>query len=168
MAYLFITINQIITNYNRITVDRIIEKKTWNTKRLLTIGGIAAIVLLIAGSIYFTSGKSKLDVDTERLTISTITRGPFQERIPINGVVYPLTTIFLDASDAGTVEQKYVEDGAILKKGDPIIRLSDPDLELQLAGQKETVLYAQNPNADIAHNQAGAKYHSKIAEYGGC
>ena len=134
-------------------MDRIIEKKTWNTKRLLTIGGITAIVLLIAGSIYFTSGKSKLDVDIERLTISTITKGPFQENIPVNGTVMPLTTIYLDASDGGRVEQKYVEDGANLKVGDPIIRLSNTDLELRLADE-ETQVYNTQTQMEISHNNA--------------
>jgi HlyD family secretion protein len=134
-------------------VDRIIEKKTWNTKRLLTIGGITAIVLLIAGSIYFTSGKSKLDVDTERLTISTITKGPFQENIPVNGTVMPLTTIYLDASDGGRVEQKFVEDGANLKVGDPIMRLSNTDLQLRLADE-ETAVYAAQTQMEISHNNA--------------
>jgi HlyD family secretion protein len=142
-------------------VDRIIEKKTWSTKRLLTIAGITGIVLLIAGSIYFTSGKSKLDVDTERLTISTITKGPFQENIPVNGVVMPLTTIFLDASDGGRVEEKYVEDGAMLKKGDPILRLSNTDLELALAGQ-ETSVYGQQIQMQISHNAAQQNTISKL------
>jgi len=134
-------------------VDRVIEKKTWNTKRLLTIAGITGIVLLIAGSIYFTSGKSKLDVDTERLTISEIKRGPFQEFIPINGVVMPLTTFYIDATDGGRVEEKFVEDGAVLKKGDPILRLSNNDLELTLAGQ-ETSVYGQQIQMQISHNNA--------------
>lgn len=142
-------------------MDRIIEKKTWSTKRLLTIAGITGIVLLIAGSIYFTSGKSKLDVDTERLTISTITKGPFQENIPVNGVVMPLTTIFLDASDGGRVEEKYVEDGAMLKKGDPILRLSNTDLELALAGQ-ETSVYGQQIQMQISHNAAQQNTISKL------
>ena len=134
-------------------MDRKIEKKTWNTKRLLTIGGITLLILLIGGAIYSTSGKSKLDVDVDRLTISEIKRGPFQEFIPINGMVLPLTTIYLDAADGGRVEQKYVEDGAILKKGDPIIRLSDPDLELQLASQ-QTAVTGQQIQMQIAHNDA--------------
>lgn len=158
MAYLFITVNKI---YKRITVDRIIEKKTWNTKRLLTIGGITALVLLIAFVIYSTSGKSKLDVDPERLTISTITRGPFQENIPVNGVVMPLTTIYLDASDGGRVEEKYVEDGAMLKKGQPILRLSNTDLELQLASQ-ETGVYGQQIQMQISHNAAAQNTISKL------
>jgi HlyD family secretion protein len=142
-------------------VDRVIEKKTWSTKRLLTIAGITGIVLLIAGSIYFTSGKSKLDVDTERLTISTITKGPFQENIPVNGVVMPLTTIYLDASDGGRVEQKYVEDGATLKKGEPIIRLSNTDLELSLANE-ETAVYANQTQMQISHNQAQQNTITKL------
>ncbi|HEY4325519.1 MAG TPA: efflux RND transporter periplasmic adaptor subunit [Mucilaginibacter sp.] len=142
-------------------MDRIIEKRTWSTKRLLTIAGITGIVLLIAGSIYFTSGKSKLDVDTERLTISTITKGPFQENIPVNGVVMPLTTIFLDATDGGRVEQKYVEDGAILKIGDPIIKLSNTDLELSLANE-ETAVYANQTQMQISHNQAQQNTITKL------
>jgi HlyD family secretion protein len=142
-------------------VDRVIEKKTWNTKRILTIAGITGIVLLIAGSIYFTSGKSKLDVDTERLTISEVTKGPFQENIPVNGTVMPLTTIFIDASDGGRVEEKYVEDGAILKKGDPILRLSNTDLELRLANE-ETSVYGNQTQMQISHSQAQQNTISKL------
>ncbi|MBN8851758.1 MAG: efflux transporter periplasmic adaptor subunit [Sphingobacteriales bacterium 50-39] len=120
-------------------MDRVIPKKTWTTKRLMTIGGISALVLLIAGSFYFTSGKSKLNVDTERITISDITKGPFQESIPQNGTVLPLTTIYLITPDGGRVEEKYVEDGAILKAGDPILRLSNTDLELNLSNQMTNV-----------------------------
>ena len=120
-------------------MDRVIPKKRWTTKRLMTIGGISALVLLIAGSFYFTSGKSKLNVDTERITISDITKGPFQESIPQNGTVLPHTTIYLVTPDGGRVEQKYVEDGAILKKGDPILRLSNTDLELNLSNQMTNV-----------------------------
>jgi len=120
-------------------VDRVIPKKTWTTKRLMTIGGISALVLLIAGSFYFTSGKSKLNVDTERITISDITKGPFQESIPENGTVMPLITYYLVTPDGGRVEQKYVEDGAILKEGDPILRLSNTDLELNLSNQMTNV-----------------------------
>ena len=54
----------------------------------------------------------------------------FQENIPVNGIVLPLTTIYLDAMEGGRVEEKYVEDGAMMKKGQPILRLSNTDLEL--------------------------------------
>lgn len=142
-------------------MDRKIEKKTWNSKRILTIAGITGIILLVGGSIYFTSGKSKLDVDTERITVSTITKGPFQEFIPVNGTVMPLTTIFLDATEGGEVEQKYVEDGAMLKKGDPILKLSNVDEELNLATQ-ESAVFAEQTQMQISRNNASQATITKL------
>ena len=120
-------------------MDRVVVKKKWSTKRILTIAGIAGIVLLIGASYYFTSGKSRLNVDTERITISEITKGPFQENIPVNGIVLPVTTIYLDAVEGGRVEELFVEDGAIMKKGQPILRLANTDLELSLSNQETAV-----------------------------
>ena len=134
-------------------MDRVIQKKTWTTKRVLTIAGIAAIVLLIAGSIYFTSGGNKLNVQTDRITISEVTKGPFQVTIPVNGVVMPVSTIYLDAMEGGRVEEKYVEDGTVMKKDQPIMRLSNTDLELSLVNQ-ETSVYNLLTQMQIARNAA--------------
>jgi HlyD family secretion protein len=153
VACVFVTNTKIIIKYKRTTVDRKIEKRTWNRKRILTIVGITALVALIAGAIYSAGGKSKLDVDTERLTISTVTKGKFQENIPVNGTVMPLTTIYLPATDGGRVEEKFVEDGAVLKAGDPIMKLSNTELELSLANQ-ETLVYANQTQMQISHNNA--------------
>ncbi|MFN2457941.1 MAG: efflux RND transporter periplasmic adaptor subunit [Chitinophagaceae bacterium] len=120
-------------------MDRVIAQKKWSKKRILTIAGIAGLVLLIAGSIFFTSGKSRLNVDPERITISEVKKGPFQEFIPVNGVVLPVTTIYLDAIEGGRVEEKFVEDGAMVTKNQAILRLSNTDLELSLANQETAV-----------------------------
>src|SRR5919107_5225258 len=120
-------------------MDRVIQKKKWSAKRIMMITGITLIVLLIVLSFYYTSGKSRLNVDTERITISEIKKGPFTDNIPVNGVVLPLTSIYLDAIEGGRVEEKYVEDGAIMKKGQPILRLSNTDLELSLSNQETAV-----------------------------
>ena len=134
-------------------MDRVIAKKKWTSKRILTIAGITAIAFLIAASYYFTSGKSRLNVDTERITISEVKMGPFQVTIPINGVVLPQTSIYLDAQEGGRVEQKFVEDGATMQEGQPIIRLSNPDLELSLANQ-ETSVFNVLTQMQIARNNA--------------
>jgi HlyD family secretion protein len=157
VACVFVSTSQILIY----TVDRVIQKKKWSTKRLITIAGVAGVVVLIAGSVFFTSGKSKLNVDTERITISEVKKGAFQEFIPVNGVVLPLTTIYLDAIEGGRVEEKYVEDGANLTKGDPIIRLSNTDLELNLANQ-ETAVYAAQTQMQISHNSATSSTINKL------
>lgn len=142
-------------------MDRIIKKKKWSSKRILTIAGIGGVALLIAASIYFTSGKSKLNVDAERITISEVKNGPFQEFIPVNGVVLPLTTIYLDAVEGGRVEEKYVEDGSFVKKGQPILRLSNTDIELSLVNQ-QTSVYNLLTQMQISRNAAQQNTVNKL------
>lgn len=120
-------------------MDRVIKKKKWNQKRILTIAGIAALVFLISASVFFASGKSRLNVAVERITISEVNENAFQEFIPVNGTVQPIATIYLDALEGGRVEEKYIEDGAVVEKGQPIMRLSNTDLELSLANQETAV-----------------------------
>jgi HlyD family secretion protein len=142
-------------------VDRIRVKKYWNRKRILTIGGIAGLLILIGASYYFTSHKSRLNVDPERITISEVKQGIFQENIPVTGVVLPVTTIYLDALEGGRVEEKYVEDGAIMKKGEPILRLSNTDLELSLVNQ-ETSVYNLLTQMQISQNAARQNTITKL------
>jgi HlyD family secretion protein len=142
-------------------VDRVIAKKRWSKKRILTIAGIVGIVVLIAASYYYTSGGSKLNVDMERITVSPVTKGSFQENIPVNGVVLPLTTIYLDAVEGGRVEEKYVDDGAMMKKDQPILRLSNTDLQLGLVTQ-QTNVYNLLTQMQISKNAAQQNTVSKL------
>jgi HlyD family secretion protein len=105
----------------------------------MTIGGILALVLLIFSAFYFTRGGSKLNVDLDRITISDIKKDKFQESIPQNGTVMPLLTEYVNTVDGGQVAQKYVEDGAILKRNQPILRLTNTAVELDAATQANTV-----------------------------
>src|SRR5256885_13607547 len=116
-------------------------------------GGIPAIVGLAVASYVLTSGKSKLNVETDRITISEVKNGPFQEFIPVNGVVLPITTIYLDAVEGGRVEEKFVEDGAMVRKDQPILRLSNTDIELSLVNQ-QTSVYNLLTQMQISRNAA--------------
>ncbi len=144
-------------------MDRVITKKKWTVKKLITIAVVLGIVLLIGGSYYFTSGNSKLNVDTDRITISEIKKGTFQEFIPVNGVVLPIATIYLDAIEGGRVEEKYVEDGTIMKKGQPILRLSNTDLELSLVNQ-ETSVFNLLTQMQISRNAAQQNTIGKLTQ----
>ena len=134
-------------------MDRVIEKKGIGKKKIMLTAGIVAVAALVIASWYFTSGKSKLNVNTDRITVSEIKKGSFQEFIPVNGVILPMTTIYLDALEGGRVEEKYVEDGAIMKKDQPILRLSNTDLELSLVNQ-ETSVFNLLTQMQISRNAA--------------
>jgi HlyD family secretion protein len=134
-------------------MDRIIEKKRWSTKRIITLSGIAIFVGFIIFVIVSSWGSSKLNVDSERMLIGKVTKASFREYIPVTGVVQPLTTIYLDLLEGGRVEEIFVEDGAMMTHGQPILRLSNTDLELSLVNQ-ETNVYNLLMQMQIAQNNA--------------
>ncbi|RNL90638.1 efflux RND transporter periplasmic adaptor subunit [Sinomicrobium pectinilyticum] len=134
-------------------MDIPIKKKRFTTSRIIMLVGGVLLLSLIIFTIISSSGGSKLNVDTERITISEVKQGVFQENIPVNGIVLPITTIYLDAVEGGRVEEKFVEDGAVMKAGDPILRLSNTDLELSLVNQ-ETAVYNLLTQMQIQQNAA--------------
>jgi HlyD family secretion protein len=147
-------------------VDRVIEKKKWGAKRISMLSAGILVPVLAFGAFYLSGGKSRLNVEAERLTISEVTEGVFQDFIPVNGVVMPLTTIYLDAAEGGRVEERFVEDGAFLKRGDAILKLSNSDLELSLANQETAVfdVLTQMQNTRNNSNQNTIQQLNQMAE----
>lgn len=120
-------------------MDIPLKKKRFTLKKIAMGIGVVLLISLVLFVIYSSSGNSKLNVDTERISINEVKRGGFQENIPLNGAVLPIKTIYLDAIEGGRVEEKFVEDGAMMKEGEPILRLSNTDLELSLVNQETSV-----------------------------
>jgi HlyD family secretion protein len=125
-------------------MDRVIEKKKWTTKKILNISLIGVFVLFLLYLLVFRDKRSKLYVDKSQITIATVLEDKFQEFIPVDGVVYPKNTIYIDAVQGGFVEKVYVEDGAMLEKGDTILKLSNANMELSLMEQETRIFEAIN------------------------
>jgi HlyD family secretion protein len=138
-------------------MDRIIEKKKWTTKRILTIAAISVFVLFLIYLLFLRDKTSKLYIDKEQITIAEVIQDNFQEFIPVDGVVYPKTTIYIDAIQGGIVEAVYVEDGAILKEGDPILKLMNANLELSFMEQQtwmyDAINNLQNTRISLEQNK---------------
>lgn len=145
-------------------MDVQIEKKRFSAGKLAMIGGVIVLMTFIIYVIVNTSGGAKLTVNKERLVISTIKSTLFQENIPVSGTVLPITTIYLDAVEGGRVDEKFVEDGAMMKKGDPILRLSNTDLELSLVNQ-ETAVYNLLTQMQISQNAARQNTINRLNQY---
>jgi HlyD family secretion protein len=121
-------------------MDRKIEKKTFTWPRILLGGGGLALAILLATFIYRDAGTSRLNVVRERLLLDTVDQGVFKEYITLFGVVEPIKTVYLDAVEGGRVEEVFVENGATVRKGDPIMRLSNLDLELSVLNQEAQIV----------------------------
>jgi len=136
-------------------MDRIIEKKKWTTKKLLQYAAIAVFIFFLAYILLLRDRSSRINVDKNQVTIAKVTLDKFQEFIPVDGVVQPKTTIYIDAVLGGTVETKYVEDGAQVKQGDLILKLSNANMQLSYMDQETRMYDAINnlQNSRIALEQ---------------
>lgn len=136
-------------------MDRIIEKKKWTSNKILTIIGISLLLLLLAYIILLRDRRSSIKINPEQIAIATVKAEKFQEFIPVDGVVLPKTTIYIDATLGGTVEEVYVEDGAQLMEGDPIMKLANASMELSYMDQETRMYDAINnlQNSKIALEQ---------------
>lgn len=125
-------------------MDRKIEKKYWTPKRIIAITIASLFLLFILYLLFFRDYSSKVYINRDQLTIATVTRDQFQEFIPVDGVVLPRTTIYIDAIMGGNVQEVYVEDGAMLQKGDTILKLVNTNLELSYMEQETRIFEAIN------------------------
>ncbi|WP_448661306.1 efflux RND transporter periplasmic adaptor subunit [Sphingomonas sp. CJ20] len=99
---------------------------------------MAAVLLAAALFWWFAPTGSSQTVGADRVTISTVTRGTFDDFIPLRARVTPLLTVYIDAVEGGRVEKMLVEDGATVAAGQPIAQLSNAELQLStLARQTE-------------------------------
>lgn len=126
-------------------MDRKIKKKKWPPMRIAAWTASGAFVLFMLYLFIFKLNRSALNVQTERLTISTVERGPFQEFIPVQGNVLPIYQHYLTAMEGGQVEEIFVQAGAMVKKDEPIVRLANTNLLLDIMW-REAELFQQSNN----------------------
>jgi HlyD family secretion protein len=119
-------------------MDREVERTGLSNRVKIAIG--AALVLVAALLFWwFAPTANSQSVAAERLTISTVKRGTFDDFLPLRARVTPLVTVFLDAVEGGRVEKVMVEDGAMVQQGQLLAELSNSDLQLNLLARQTEV-----------------------------
>src|SRR3546814_6068560 len=104
----------------------------------LVIGGA---LLLIAATGFYTMAPSA-DTQTiaaDRVTVSTVERGTFDDFLPLRARVTPLVSVYLDAVEGGRVEEVLVEDGSMVQKGQLLAVLSNSVLQLSLLARQTEI-----------------------------
>jgi HlyD family secretion protein len=119
-------------------MDRVVERKGLSNQVKLGLAG-AAVVLLVLLFWLFAPSSNSQTVAADRLTISTVERGRFDDFLPLRARVEPLVSVYLDAVEGGRVERVIVEDGAMVQKGQLLAELSNSDLQLNLLARQSDV-----------------------------
>ncbi len=125
-------------------MDRIIEKKKGLRKKHIPYVAGGAFVLLLLLWIVFGNHASTLRVDSCGITVATVERGEFNDFIRVDGQVQPIAVVQISPEEGGIVREKVVEEGARVKKGDVMVRLSNSNLELQILDAEAQLAEKQN------------------------
>ncbi len=126
------------------TMDKAIPKKKGLKKKHIGYAAAALAVIILIYMAFFADRTSTYKVDKDKLIIETVTKGQFNDYITVPGTVEPISTIVLDAQEGGRVEEKLVEEGAMVKKGEVILRLSNPDLYLNILNSEGQLAEKEN------------------------
>lgn len=133
-----------VENVKKNGMDRIIEKKKGLRKKHIPYVAGGAFVLLLLLWIVFGNHASTLRVDSRGITVATVERGEFNDFIRVDGQVQPIAVVQISPEEGGIVREKVVEEGARVKKGDVMVRLSNSNLELQILDAEAQLAEKQN------------------------
>jgi HlyD family secretion protein len=125
-------------------MDKVLPKKKGLQKKHIGYIVFGIIILVLFYMAFFSDRTSTYKVEKDKLIIETVTEGQFNDYITVPGTVEPISTIFLDAQEGGRVEEILIEEGAMVKKGDIILRLSNPDLYLNILDSEAQLAEKEN------------------------
>lgn len=120
-------------------MDQKINKKGISKKAIVySLIGVSIIALLSFALLRNSSSSVRLD--TTNLVMKKVVKAPFQEFISVDATIQPKKTVIIDALISGKIVRKYVEDGTMLQKGEPILELENIDLQLDILNRETAVL----------------------------
>jgi HlyD family secretion protein len=131
-------------------MDRVVERRGPPAWAKWAAG---AVLLLLAAALFWAYAPrgDTQTVQADRLTISPVTNGSFEDFMPLRARVTPLLTVFLDAIEGGRRRAGGGGDGATLAKGQLIAVLSNAELQLSVLGAPD-----RGRAADQQYAQPGA------------
>ena len=156
-------------------MDKKIKKKKFTFKKVAMYGLGLVIVAFIVYQLGWSDRRPTLKVDKEKITISTVSQGVFQDYIPQTGNVEPSKTIYLDAIEGGTIERVVLQSGAKVSRGDVILELSNLNRELSVLSQEAALNESINrvrqtrlglTQNDLAQQQQLAQIRNQLSKLG--
>lgn len=131
-------------------MDKKIQPKSKKTKKMLLWG--IPIVALLALILMNVTRKKQVNLERNDLTIREVSRGDFEDVVLFNSVVEPKTSVFVNVIQGGSVAEVFVESGAMVKKGTPLLRVYNPNAELNYLTQETAIVEQINNLRNIRVN----------------
>jgi HlyD family secretion protein len=145
-------------------MDRKIERRS---RRPMIVGGAIAVGAVIVALIWFVSDQTtSYTLDGQRIRMAKVTKGVYEDFIPLRANVEPERTVYLDAIEGGRVESVLVEEGAFVEEGQPLVELSNTSLQLDVIAREAEVSEQLNNlrNTELAIEQNRLSLKSDLIE----
>ncbi len=148
-------------------MDKVIEKKRFSKKNILMFAGILVVVSL-AGYGYSLSLNKVYKADADKLTLSKVAYGDFEDVVLLNATVVPLTSVIVSSSEGGTVAEIFTENGASVTKGAALLRIANPNALSSYTSSETSIIEQINQlrklRLDLEQNQRVMKQDMMVIE----
>jgi len=137
-------------------MDRVIEKtKAQRVAKYWPYMAGGALLLVVVAWLVLGNHAATLKVGADELTVSEVTKAEFKDYVRTNGQVMPIQVVQISPEEGGIVMEKVVEEGAMVQKGEVIVRLSNSNLDLQILNAESELAEKQNllRNTQVAMQQ---------------
>jgi HlyD family secretion protein len=148
-------------------MDKIIEKKRFSKKNIMVFCGIMVLSCLVIYG-YTLSLDKVYKADADKVTISKVEYGDFEDVVLLNATVVPLTSVIVSSSEGGTVAEIFTENGASVTKGTPLLRIANPNALSGYTSSETSIIEQINQlrklRLDLEQNQRVMKQDMMVIE----
>lgn len=148
-------------------MDKVVKKKRFSKKNILIAAGILMLTCLVIYG-YSLSLNKVYKADADKVTISKVAYGDFEDVVLLNATVVPLTSVIVSSSEGGTVAEIFTENGASVVKGAPLLRIANPNALSGYTSSETSIIEQINQlrklRLDLEQNQRIMKQDMMVIE----
>lgn len=145
-------------------IDRRSRRPLWMSAAAILLLGAAVVAYWLPAS-----ASVKLQLPVSSLNVATVNQQAFQDSIALRATVMPQKIVFLDVIEGGRVEQRLIEQGTFVTEGQPLVQLTNTNLQLDLISREaqvtEQMNFLRNTQMTIETNRLNLKRDTLDIEF---
>lgn len=120
-------------------MDIKLKKRSWILRHKYYVAGALCFAGLSVWLLVLSRGPMQQHVRAGETHVARVEESDFLEYVEAEGVVHPILTLKINALVSGHVERIVAEEGSMLRKGDTILVLQNPDLRHEVEEQYDAL-----------------------------